>query len=132
MFDLRGDTTSGAIHQVVASLRAQCLELGGIEGTLQLVNFRGLPPLNLRPYDGMLRGIAKEASWDVPASFGVNPITSPAALAHWRVQVVVMELLGPKKTEKFLQMAPSPVSKDPRGRVRVSLNREAPSLFLKG
>ena len=74
----------------------------------------------------MLMGIAKEASWDVPASFGINPIASPAALAHWRVHVVVMELLGPEKAEKgvktlFKKIGPAkskwppPREEDPRG-----------------
>jgi TatD DNase family protein len=56
----------------------------------------------LEPLTHAFAQICEEAGWVVPEGFSSQPINSPAVLAHWQVQIVVMSLLNPVQRDQFM------------------------------
>lgn len=98
--------------QRASLLRAIAMAILGPQGTLSqlvdLVNGIGVPvPVpgdNLTSSHWAMVEVCRHQKWTVPKAFSLNPLNSPAAMIHWRVQSILMGLLPEDRRQSFMSV----------------------------
>ena len=98
--------------QRASLLRAIAMAILGPQGTLSqlvdLVNGTGVPvPVpgdHLTSSHWAMVEVCRHQKWTVPKAFNLNPLNSPAAMIHWRVQSILMGLLPEDRRQSFMSV----------------------------
>ena len=98
--------------QRASLLRAIAMAILGPQGTLSqlvdLVNGIGVPaPVpgdHLTSSHWAMVEVCRHQKWTVPKAFSLNPLNSPAAMIHWRVQSILTGLLPEDRRQSFMSV----------------------------